>query len=68
MIIKSPVDNQNRSMIRSINEKPISFIVFIITIFIFLVSCERDDHGKIPFGYDPGFNYLAVLKSIPVDA
>ena len=52
-------------MIRFINEKPISFIVIIITIFIFLVSCERDDYGKIPFGYDPGFNYLAVLKSSP---
>jgi len=52
-------------MIRFINEKPIPFIVIIITIFIFLVSCEGDDYGKIPFGYDPDFNYLEVLKSSP---
>ena len=52
-------------MIKFINEKLISFVVIIITIFLILVSCEDDDYGSIPFGYDPGYNYLALLKSSP---
>ena len=43
----------------------ISSIVFIITIFIVPISCEKEDSPNIPFGYDPNYNYLEVLRSSP---
>ena len=52
-------------MIRYIREKFQLFSIIFISIFYFLGSCEKENYGNIPFGYDPGFNYLAVLKSSP---
>jgi hypothetical protein len=41
-------------------------IIYTISLVVVLLfSCERDDDIKIPFGYDPEFNYLTVLKSSP---
>lgn len=40
-------------------------ISIMTLVLALLFSCERDDHIKIPFGYDPEFNYLTVLKSSP---
>ena len=52
-------------MIKSINERPGLFIAIIISLFILSGSCEDNEYEKIPFGYDPDYNYLAVLKSSP---
>ena len=30
-----------------------------------LVSCEHEEDIRIPFGYDPAFDYLAILRSSP---
>ena len=43
-------------------------INIITLVLALLFSCERDDEIRIPFGYDPEFNYLTVLKSSPAYA
>ncbi len=43
--------------------------VFTLVVGLSLLSCADlfgpDEREKIPYGYDPDFNYLAVLKSSP---
>jgi len=46
-------------------KKRILPVVFIFSVTILILSCDKENYGKIPFGYDPSFNYLAVLKSSP---
>ena len=40
-------------------------MIFISLMAVWLISCERKEETRIPFGYDPDFNYLCVLRSSP---
>ena len=53
---------------RFILKIPLVHINIIALVLALLFSCERDDEIRIPFGYDPEFNYLTVLRSSPAYA
>jgi len=41
----------------------LSYVIICFGLGVFLNSCDCKDKIQIPFGYDPEFDYLAVLRS-----
>lgn len=50
---------ENPASVRTV----VSSLTFLLLTGILICSCEKET--KIPFGYDPEFDYLAILRASP---
>jgi len=63
-VFRTSSSSGNSYRIRAIGLFRLSYVIICFGLGVFLNSCE----SKIPFGYDPEFDYLAVLRSSSVYA